>query len=263
MEYKRLKSGKNIPSEKAALLSFCAKEQIYGYVHNQFFETLKLPEECSEVSGEINKAGWMILRSTQEMNEYFEAVSGTENYKNQKTEICNIVSILCEKARPFIENKGISFSCKVPLENIFVNIDRERFFYAALNLLLNAAENISKNGKIKVSVSKTSKFVKITVSDNGIGMNEETIIRCTEPFFVKGEIPGKKRMGLGLTLAHHFAVKSGGRFKIKSTIGEGTSVSILLPVAETDKTELFVGSFSGEIPGGTFSPVEIVLSSLK
>ena len=94
-------------------------------------------------------------------------------------------------------------------------------------------------------------------------MNEETIIRCTEPFFVKGEIPGKKRMGLGLTLAHHFAVKSGGRLKIKSRIGEGTSVSILLPVAGTDKTELSVGSFSGEIPGGTFSPVEIVLSSLR
>ena len=115
MEYKRLKSGKNIPSEKAALLSFCAKEQIYGYVHNQFFETLKLPEECSEVSGEINKAGWMILRSTQEMNEYFEAVSGTENYKNQKTEICNIVSVLCEKARKkwfFISKEPLSYySC--------------------------------------------------------------------------------------------------------------------------------------------------------
>ena len=100
MEYKRLKSGKNIPSEKAALLSVCAKEQIYGYVHNQFFETLKLPEECSEVSGEINKAGWMILRSTQEMNEYFEAVSGTENYKNQKTEeavvMRNVMSIECK-----------------------------------------------------------------------------------------------------------------------------------------------------------------------
>ncbi len=263
MEYKRLKSGKNIPSEKAALLSVCAKEQIYGYVHSQFFETIKLPEEYSEVSGEINKAGWMILRSAQEMNEYFEAVSGTEDYKKQKTEICNIVSALCEKSRPFIENKGISFSCKVPWENIFVDIDRERFLYAVLNLLLNAAENSSVNGKIKVSVSKTSKFVKMTVIDNGIGMNEETIAHCIEPFFVKGEIPGKKRMGLGLTLAHHFTVKSGGRFKIQSRIGEGTSVSILLPLAETDKAELSVGTFSAEIPGGTFSPVAIVLSSLR
>ena len=121
----------------------------------------------------------------------------------------------------------------------------------------------STDEKYKITVTLDSQLGTLTVSDNGIGMNVETIGRCTEPFFVNGEIPGKKRMGLGLTLAHHFAVKSGGRFKIKSTIGEGTSVSILLPVAGTDKTELSVGSFYGEIPGGTFSPVEIVLSSLR
>ena len=205
----------------------------------------------------------MILRSAQEMNEYFEAVSGTENYKNQKTEICGTVSVLCEKAKPFIENKGIFFSAKVPWKNIFVNIDSEKFFYSVLNLLLNAAENCSEEGKIKVSVSKTEKFAKITVSDNGRGMDEETIKHCTEPFFVKGEIPGKKRMGLGLTLSHHFSVKSGGRFKIKSKIGEGTSVSIFLPLAGTDGTELSVGVSSAEISGGAFSPVEIVLSSIK
>lgn len=263
MENKRLKSGKNISSEKAANLSLCAKEQIYGYVHSQFFETLKLPEECSEVSGEINKAGWMILRSAQEMNEYFEAVSGTENYKNQKTEICGTVSNLCEKAEPFLEKKGILFSCKVPWENIFVNVDREKLFYAVLNLLLNSAENCSENGKIKVSVSKTRRFAKVTVSDNGTGMDEETLRRCIEPFFIKCETPGRKRMGLGLTLAHHFALKSGGRFKIQSKTGGGTSASILLPICETEKAELIAGSFSAEIPGGVFSPVEIVLSSLK
>ena len=263
MENKRLKPGKNLPSKKASALSRCAKEQIYGYVHNQFFETLKLPAEYSEISGEINKSGWMILRSTQEMNEYFEAVSGTENFNNKKTEICSTVSNLCEKSRPFIERKGISFSCKTPWENIFVNIDRERFFYAVLNLLLNAAENSSEKGRIKISVSKTAKFAKIAVSDNGTGMDSETLCRCAEPFFTKGEIPGRKRMGLGLTLAHHFAVKSGGRFKIQSKTGEGTSVSILLPLDETEKTELSVGPFAEEISGGAFSPVEIVLSSLK
>ena len=74
-------------------------------------------------------------------------------------EICKTVFNLCEKSKTFLERKELLLLCKIPSENIFVDIDSERFCYAILDLILNAAENTPEKGKIRVTVSKTKKAV--------------------------------------------------------------------------------------------------------
>ena len=143
-----------------------------------------------------------------------------------------------------------------------MNIDKERFSFAFLNLLLNSAENTPEKGKIRIIVSKTKKFVKITVADNGIGMDEETALHCAEPFYSKNFFREKPKMGLGLTLVHHFVSENGGRISLRSEKDKGTFVSMLLPLVEGGKESVFAGSSVPDLSGDNFSPVYIMLSGI-
>ena len=70
----------------------------------------------------------------------------------------------------------------------------------------------------------------LSVTDNGIGMDEETQRRAMEPFFTtKG--PGKGT-GLGLSMVHGVAEQSGGWFTLRSRKGEGTTAELWLPSAD-------------------------------
>src|SRR3954451_10655387 len=74
-----------------------------------------------------------------------------------------------------------------------------------------------------------SGFVRLTVADTGVGMDEKTAKACIEPFFTtKG--PGKGS-GLGLSMVHGLAEQSEGWMRIVTAPGDGTRISIALPVA--------------------------------
>ena len=72
-------------------------------------------------------------------------------------------------------------------------------------------------------------FIRLSVTDTGVGMDETTLARATEPFFTtKGTGKGT---GLGLSMVHGLAEQSGGGFALRSRKGEGTTAEIWLPLA--------------------------------
>ena len=75
----------------------------------------------------------------------------------------------------------------------------------------------------------------ISVSDTGIGMNQETLQCAFEPFFTTKE--AGRGSGLGLSIVHGFAAQSGGLVEIASTPGEGTKVDLWLPRAESKTSQ--------------------------
>jgi two-component system cell cycle sensor histidine kinase/response regulator CckA len=108
-----------------------------------------------------------------------------------------------------------------------------------VNLILNARDAMLDGGVATIETSTITggskgqgdgsalDFVRITVSDTGIGMDNETAGRVFEPFFTtKG--PGKGT-GLGLATTYGFIKQSGGSISVSSTPGGGTVFSILLP----------------------------------
>jgi signal transduction histidine kinase len=85
-------------------------------------------------------------------------------------------------------------------------------------------------------------FVGLEISDTGTGMPPEILARAFEPFFTsKG--PGKGT-GLGLSLVYGFARQSGGSASIRSEVGHGTAVTLLLPRAREDSASDELGVIS-------------------
>jgi len=77
-------------------------------------------------------------------------------------------------------------------------------------------------------------FVGLEISDTGTGMPPEVLARAFEPFFTSKE-PGKGT-GLGLSMVYGFARQSGGSASIRSEVGRGTVVTLLLPRAAQGET---------------------------
>ena len=129
----------------------------------------------------------------------------------------------------------------MPEDKILLKTDPEKLCYALANIVLNSMENSPNGTRIKITLSSTSRFIKITVADRGFGMSEETLERCAQPLFTKNG--RKSKLGLGLTLAGHFAAESVGRLSIKSKEDKGTAVSLSIPLLEFTH-ETAVGSFT-------------------
>ena len=104
---------------------------------------------------------------------------------------------------------------------------------ALINLLFNAIDAIKeKEGKIKIKTWMENEKVKLSVEDNGIGMDEETLKHCLEPFFTTKK---EKGTGLGLSIVYGIVDRHHGSLEIKSKPGEGTKVIISFPLIKEEE----------------------------
>src|SRR5690606_35137699 len=90
-------------------------------------------------------------------------------------------------------------------------------------------------------------LVCLTVTDTGDGMDSETPQQATTPFFTTKGVG--KGTGLGLSMVQGLAEQSGGRLQIESHKGEGTTISLILPIAE--------GSLQPSCPGNDQPEMQI------
>ena len=118
-------------------------------------------------------------------------------------------------------------------------VDANQLELAILNLAINARDAMADGGSIDISVIKYSAsgdpalksgdYLKLSVIDSGKGMPPEILKRAIEPFF--SSKPLGKGTGLGLSMVHGLAVQLGGALQLSSTVGKGTTATLLLPVA--------------------------------
>lgn len=98
-----------------------------------------------------------------------------------------------------------------------------------INIVANAAQAVATrgepNGTVKISTRTSAQMVEIEVKDSGIGMDAETLAKVGTPFFTTRD----EGTGLGIAQVQRLVGNVGGRFKIESKLGAGTTVTIVLP----------------------------------
>jgi signal transduction histidine kinase len=127
-----------------------------------------------------------------------------------------------------------------------VCVDPVELEQSLLNLVLNARDALPQGGEIHVSTGRIEiaagtpgslrpgRYVALRVSDDGVGMDEETRAHLFEPFFTTKE-PGRGS-GLGLSLVRGFVVRAGGDVHVRSGLDAGTTVELLLPESEASRS---------------------------
>jgi CheY-like chemotaxis protein/two-component sensor histidine kinase len=119
--------------------------------------------------------------------------------------------------------------------------DANQLEMALLNLAVNARDAMPEGGILTISAARESvrgrhpaklrpgHYVRLSVKDTGTGMDEATLARAVEPFFSTKGIG--KGTGLGLSMVHGLTEQLGGGLTIASRLGEGTTVTLWLPIS--------------------------------
>ncbi len=109
----------------------------------------------------------------------------------------------------------------------WVEVNRNQMDQVFLNLLNNAKDSMSKGGRITVRTRLEDSWVRIDVEDTGCGMPREVMEKVFFPFFTTKGVG--KGTGLGLSISHGIVESFGGRIKLRSKLGVGTTFTIFLP----------------------------------
>jgi len=168
------------------------------------------------------------------------------NYEMKKEAID--IPTLVHGMKELVERSmGPSFNMEIrfPLSLNPVEADANQLELALLNLSLNARDAMADGGDIILAAReenisaghrsglKAGRYIRLSVTDTGEGMDQETLLKATEPFFTTKGVG--KGTGLGLSMVHGFAEQSGGRLVLHSQKGAGTTAELLLPVAKTSE----------------------------
>jgi CheY-like chemotaxis protein len=133
----------------------------------------------------------------------------------------------------------VRVAAQFPLDLPPALADAHQLELAVLNLAVNARDAMPNGGRIDVSASSeqlghpnafglpAGRYIRLSLADEGLGMDEATLARATEPFFTTKGVG--KGTGLGLSMVHGLAAQSGGHLAIRSCVGAGTQIDLYLP----------------------------------
>lgn len=145
--------------------------------------------------------------------------SKTENVKNILDECVKNTAVLAE-----IRGVETSVCCD---ESLTLDCDFKWLCEAITNIVKNCIEHTGEGGFVRLKAEKTSLCVKITVTDNGCGIEKDDLPHIFERFY-KGKNSDENSVGIGLALAKTIIEKSGGSIYADSEIGKGTRFTIMM-----------------------------------
>jgi PAS domain S-box-containing protein len=159
-----------------------------------------------------------------------------------EVDIKKVMSEAFEQVRPLIESRHHQFSLQMGGDSFVVAGDHKRLVQVLANLLNNAAKYTPEGGQILVQLDASESAIKLSVSDNGIGMSPELLPRLFQPFSQAKRTSDRAQggLGLGLTLVKRLVELHGGTV-IPESKGEnaGSTFTIMLPRLLSKNPEQF------------------------
>ncbi len=143
--------------------------------------------------------------------------------------LINCCSLLALKAR----ESGIDLVTRVPDDLPVMIGDPRAFKQVVLNLVSNAIKFTERGGKVTVSAGVEGSRLMLRVTDTGVGIAVDDLKRIGDPFFQAGKTYQRRHegTGLGLSIVKSLVGLHAGELTVQSKIGEGTTVTVALPLA--------------------------------
>lgn len=158
--------------------------------------------------------------------------SKPHKYQTEIQDIRNIIKRAIELIGPDLRNKNISITDQYEDCNYEIVLNKNQVLEVFLNLFLNAADAMSKDGRLTISGRigrpsfKKSDYLAITVTDNGHGIKKENLSKIFDRYYTSKETG----TGLGLAVVERIITAHGGTVEVKSEYGRGTSFILYFPL---------------------------------
>lgn len=195
----------------------------------------ELSLEQREAVDKMLEGAARLTRIVRNLLDFTRLESGELSIRPQAVEVGEIVEGVGAELASQFARKGIRFTVTLAPDVPPVMGDPARIQQVLGEVLDNAGKFTPSGGAIEVRVSHTPGAVEVEVTDTGVGIAPDVLPHVFERFY-QGDSTSTRAYGgtgIGLTLAKHLVEAMGGEIAIESTLGEGASVTIRLPLAAT------------------------------
>ncbi|MDN4593172.1 sensor histidine kinase [Polycladomyces subterraneus] len=157
--------------------------------------------------------------------------------ERKPTHIPALLRRIIDRITPDAERKGIEITLTCSTDMATVNVDPNRMTQVLLNLLVNSVRYTPSGGNVSITVeeetarNEESGFLRITITDTGIGIEPEHLPFLFDRFYRTDEARTRNSggMGLGLAIAKEFVLAHNGTIEVESSPGQGTTFIVKLP----------------------------------
>jgi signal transduction histidine kinase len=197
-------------------------EQTFGVLNDKQQQYINIIYEC----------GYQQLNLINDLLDIAKIEAGKEELEIvtlSVEEICHLcISVVREEAN----KRGLQLLLEISPEITTCNADERRLKQILLNLLSNAVK-FTESGSVRLKVDNEAGFIKFAVIDTGIGISPEEAKRLFELFHQVGSNYRKRQgTGLGLIVSKNLARLHGGDIILKSELGRGSCLTLLLPYSK-------------------------------
>ncbi len=194
-----------------------------------------LPERYAEYAELIHESGGHLLDLINDVLDMSKIEAARYELHKEYFDAREPVSAALRLVRGQAEDAEISLNGVLPHEPVNVEADQRAIKQIVLNLLSNAMKFTPAGGTITVVLNGDGDVLELCVADTGMGVAPEDLTRLGQPFEQAGDALSRSQgSGLGLSLVRAFARLHGGEMAIESILGEGTAVTVRLPVVVSE-----------------------------
>ena len=182
----------------------------------------ELGELTEKIKEEVRRANYMVVNF----------MNYGRPLKLRRTQV--VYTELVGKILPLLQDRlteqQITVDLQIPSDLPPLWIDGELFRNCILNFLSNASQAMPDGGTITLGALIEEDLVKLTFSDQGSGIAPDDLAKIFQPYFTTKEVG----IGLGLAITERIIKEHGGRIDIESTLGNGTTFTVSLPLQPTE-----------------------------
>ncbi len=190
-----------------------------------------MPERYGEYSELIHESGSHLLELINDVLDMSKIEADRYELARDEFDARDAIAAVLRLMRGQADRAGVNLRGVLPKDPLQAYADRRAIKQIALNLISNALKFTLRGGSVTVSAQRLGEALELVVADTGVGIGADDLARLGRPYEQAGGAEQRAGgTGLGLSLVRAFAELHGGEMTIESALGEGTSVTVRLPV---------------------------------
>jgi two-component system phosphate regulon sensor histidine kinase PhoR len=192
-----------------------------------------IPEASkAQFASTIHREATRLGKMVNDFLEWARLEAGRIRFEREPVDVRQLVHETVLLIEPQARERDISVQRDVPDEALTVVGDAARLKQVLVNLASNGVKYNREHGELHLCVARIDGHVRISVQDTGIGIPPESLDKIFERFY---RAPGAENVvrgsGLGLNVSKALVEAHGGSMDVESTVGEGTTFHIFLPLS--------------------------------
>jgi len=189
-------------------------------------------ERRNEYAGLINSSGHHLLSVVNGILDMSKIETGNFEITPEPFAPGQVVASCCGILALRAREAGVALEKRAAEDLPEMIADKRALNQILLNLVSNAIRFTDRGGKVSISARAEAAHITFAIEDNGVGISDEDLARVGEPYFQAGSSYDRRHggTGLGLSIVRGLVQLHGGELSLHSRVGEGTRVTVRLPI---------------------------------